>query len=82
MQDFKNNEKKKVKWVTGSHVGFYKCEICHGLSLCETLHFVLYLWSSYFAFFEVNITKLIKFIMATKRPFLNCSLPKVDQVIG
>ena len=26
-------------------------EICHGLSLCETLHFVLYSCSSYFAFF-------------------------------
>ena len=21
------------------HFGFYFCEICHGLSLCETLHF-------------------------------------------
>ena len=25
---------------------------CHGLSLCETLHFVLYSWSSHFAFIE------------------------------
>ena len=32
----------------------YNCEICHGLSLCETLHFVLYSWSSYFAFFSQN----------------------------
>ena len=43
--------RKKVKWLTGGHFGFYNCEICHGLSLCETLHFVLYSWSSYFAFF-------------------------------
>ena len=44
--------RKKVKWPTGGHFGFYKCEICHGLSVCETLHFVLYSWSSYFAFFS------------------------------
>ena len=69
MQDFRNNEKKILKWPNGVHFGFYNCDICHGLSLCETLHFVLYLWSSYFAFFKVNITKLLKFKMATKRLF-------------
>ena len=32
---------------------------------CETLHFVLYSWSSYLHFFSyVNITKLLKFKMA------------------
>ena len=30
MQDFRDN--------TGGHFGFYNCEICHGLSLCEALH--------------------------------------------
>ena len=35
--------------------GFHLCEICHGLSLCETLTFFLYSWSSYFAFY-VNIS--------------------------
>ena len=42
MQDFRDNEKKKLKWPTGDHFGFFNCEICHELSLCETLHFVLY----------------------------------------
>ena len=46
--------RKKMKWLTGGHFGFYNCKICHGLSLCETLHFVLYSWSSYFAFFWVK----------------------------
>ena len=34
--------------------------------LCESLHFVLYAWCSYFALFlsYINITKLLKFIMA------------------
>ena len=40
---------------TGDHFEFYLCEICHGLSLGETLHFVLYSWLSYFAlFFELR----------------------------
>ena len=30
----------KKKWPTGGHFGFHNCEICHGLPLCETLHFV------------------------------------------
>ena len=51
MQDFRDNENFFFKWLTGSHFGFYNCEICHRLSLCETLHFVSYSWSSYFAFF-------------------------------
>ena len=34
-----DNEKKKIKWPTGGHFEFYNCEICHGLSLCEKLHF-------------------------------------------
>ena len=58
MQDFRDKEKKKIKWPTGGLFGFYNCEICHGLSLCETLHFPLYSWSSYFAFF--NYHKIIK----------------------
>ena len=35
-------------------------EICHGLSLFETLHFVLYSWSSYLALFlgHLNIYKI------------------------
>ena len=37
MRDSRYNEKK---WQTGGHFGFYHCEICHGLPLCETLHFV------------------------------------------
>ena len=49
MKDFRDNEKKTIK--NDHHFGFYFCEICHGLSLCVSLHFVLYAWSSYFALF-------------------------------
>ena len=42
MQDFRDNENKKLKWPIGGNFGFYNCEICHGLALCETLHFALY----------------------------------------
>ena len=43
----------------------------HGLYLYESLHFVLYAWSSYFALIlgGVNITKLLKFKMAARPPF-------------
>ena len=41
MQDFRDNEKKRLKWSPVGHVGFYYCKICHGLSLCETLRFIL-----------------------------------------
>ena len=50
MQDLRDNG-KKIEWPNGGHFGFYNCKICHGLSLCEKSHFVLYSWSSYFAFF-------------------------------
>ena len=60
MPDFRDRE-KKIKWSNGGHFGFYNCENCHGLSLCETLHIVLYSWSSYFAFFELGqYHKIIK----------------------
>ena len=49
MQNFRDNE-NKIKCPTGVHFGFYNCESCHGLSLCEILHFVLYSSSSYFEF--------------------------------
>ena len=83
MQNSSHNEKKQFKMPVG-HFGFYFCEICHGLSLCESLHFVLYAWSSYLALLlsYVNITKLLKFKIAAKQPFKNCLLPKVNQVIG
>ena len=50
MQDYRDDDILFFKWPTGSHLGFYFV-ICHGLSLCETLHFVLYSWSIHFAFF-------------------------------
>ena len=40
MQDYRNNEKNR----------YYLSTKFVGLSLCDTLHFVLYSWSSYFAF--------------------------------
>ena len=68
MQDFRDNEKKTIKNDRQLAI----LEICHGLSLCETSHFVLCAWSSLFAFeflSYVNITKFFKFKMAAKRPF-------------
>ena len=61
MQDFRDNKKKKIIWPTGGHFVFYNCEVCHGLSLCETIHFVLYSWPSYFAFF-LSLSKYHKII--------------------
>ena len=52
MQDFRDNEKKLLKMA--SHFGIYFCEICFGLSLCETLHFAMYSWYSHFALFLVT----------------------------
>ena len=51
----------------------------HGLSLCESLHFVLYAWSSYFALIlsRLNITKLIKFKIAAGHPFKIVCSPKL-----
>ena len=40
-----DNEKNDLKSTPVGHFGFYFCEICHRLSLSETLQFVLYLWS-------------------------------------
>ena len=53
------------------------------LSLCESLHFVLFARSSYFALILscVNIIKLLKFKIAAGKPFkISCS-QKVNQVI-
>ena len=60
MQDFRDSEKKTIK-MTDRQLAIL--EICHGLSLCESSHFVLYGWSSFFALFlsYVNITKFLKF---------------------
>ena len=38
MQDFRDIEKKLLKMAAIGHIGFHFCEICHELSLCETLH--------------------------------------------
>ena len=55
MQDFRNVKKKKKKKQTSSHFEFFSVKfVIHGSSLCETLHFVLYSWSSHFAFFELS----------------------------
>ena len=83
MQHFRDNEKKQLKMTVSRLFGFYFCKIYHGLSLCESLHFVLYAWSSYFALILncVNVTKLLKFKKAARQLFLNCLLQKVNQVI-
>ena len=53
MKDFWNNEKKQLKMAASRPFLFYAWKICHGLSLGETLHFVLYSWSHYLAFFSI-----------------------------
>ena len=61
MQDFRDDEKKLFKMTVSRQIlDFYFSEICHGLFLCESLHFVLYAWSSCFALFLSckNIEKL------------------------
>ena len=47
---FQNSE-KMADWQP---FWIFRREISHGLSLCETLHFVLYSWSSHFAFLELS----------------------------
>ena len=76
----KNNENDRQSAI----LGFSSAKFSHVLSLCESLNFVLYVWSSYFALILscVNITKLLKFKMAARPPYQNCLLPKVNQVIG
>ena len=84
MQDFQDNEKKHLKMTTSRLFWIRFLRNCHGLFLCEPLHFGIYAWSSYFDLFLscLNITNSLKFKMATRPPFLNCMLPKVIQVIG
>ena len=73
MQHFRDHEKKQLNVTT---FGFYFCKIYHGLSLCESLYFVLYAWSSYFALILscVNIKKLLK--MAARPTFIKLFAPK------
>ena len=43
MQEFRDNQKKKIKnGRLAVILDFISAKICHGLSLYETLHFVLY----------------------------------------
>ena len=58
MQD-NRMRKNDLKWPPVGQFGFYFCKICQGLSLCDTLHLVLYSWSTYLALYSiyVNITK-------------------------
>ena len=63
---------KQLKMSASCHFEFYLAAKFFMVVLCESLHFVLYnACCSYFALFSsyVNITKLLKFEMAAKRPF-------------
>ena len=52
MQDFRDNKKKTIKI---GYFGFYFCEICHGLFLGESSHFVLLCMVQLFCFvFELR----------------------------
>ena len=63
--------RKKIKWPTGGHLSFYECDICHGLSLCDTLHFLFIFMVQLFCIFlrYVNITKLLKFKMFAPKSY-------------
>ena len=63
MQHFRNNEKKTIKNDRQSAILVFISAFF--------LHFVLYAWSSYSALILscVNITKLLKFQMATRPSF-------------
>ena len=71
MQDFRGNEKKTIKNDRQLAILDFISKIRHWLSLCESSHFVLYAWSSFFALFlsYLNIIKLLTFKMVAKRPF-------------
>ena len=86
MQDFLDNEKKTIKSDHQSAIlDLISAKFVIGY-LCVSPYILFYKHgpSSYFALFLrcVNITKLLKFKMAARPPFLNCLLPKVNQVIG
>ena len=49
MQHFRDNEKKQLKMTVSRPFWILFLQNYQGLSLCESLHFVLYAWSSYFA---------------------------------
>ena len=67
MQDFRENVKKTIKNDRQLAIlDFISAKFVisgHGLTLCESSHFVLYAWSSFFALFlsYVNLTKFLKF---------------------
>ena len=84
MQDFRDNEKKKFKWPTSGHFYFISAKFLMGYA-CVRHHILFYIHSPailHFFLRYVNITKLLKFKVATKLPFWNCLLPKINQVIG
>ena len=84
MQHFRDNEKKTIENDRQSAIlGFISAKFSYVIYLCESLHFVQYAWSSYFALILrcLNITKLLKFKMTARSPFQNCLLPKGYQLI-
>ena len=68
--------KTKFKWPTNI-CDFISAKFVIGYPCL--IHYILFY--NHGPFFYVNITKLLKLKMAAKRPFLNCFLPKVSQVI-
>ena len=78
--------KKQLK-MTASHLAildFISAKFVMGYS-CVIPHILFYMHGPAFLLWflsYVNITKFLKFKMASKRPFYNRLLPKVNQVIG
>ena len=74
MQDFRDNEGKKLKWPTGAILDFIGAKFAIGYH-CVRPSILFYIHGLFCIFLShLNITKLLKFKMAAKRPFFNfCS---------
>ena len=70
MRDFRDNENKIIKWPTAAIWDFISAKFVMGYPCVR--HYILFhiYGSAILHFFSyVNSTKLLKFKMATKRPF-------------
>ena len=81
MQHFRDNEKKQIKMTVSRP--FFILFLQNYITLSPYILFSMHAWSSYFALIlsSVNITKFLKFKIAARPPFLNCLLPRGNQVI-
>ena len=83
MQDFRDNEKKIKNGRLAAILDFISAKFVMGYPCVRPYILFCIHGTAILHFFEFRkYHKLLKFKMAAKRPFRNCSLPKVNQVIG